>query len=102
MCLQIILIAVDTRRKLSGVLPGVVASELDVAIVESLKVDIEPALHLWTDRTFRVLGDEKAGALDLVVQRDVGQRFGMDQVLNDPAFGCRPLGGDLGLERPGE
>ena len=43
-----------------------------------------------------------AGPLDLVGQRNVGQRFGMDQVINNPSLGRGLFGRQLALERPGQ
>ena len=45
----------------------------DVAIIQFLKVDFEPPLHVRADRTIRMLGDKDPSSLDLVGKRGVGE-----------------------------
>ena len=73
---QVVLVALDPGREVGRVLPRVVAGPLDVALVEPLEVALEPALDLGADRAFGMLGQELAGSLDQVGERDVGQRLG--------------------------
>ncbi len=81
---------------------GIVARPLDIPLVEPVKVTLEPALDLRADRTFGVLGEELPGPLDLVGQGHVGERLGLDQVVDDPPLDGGLPGRQLGLERPGE
>ena len=71
-------------------------------LVEPPEVLVEPALDLGPRRAVGVLGEELAGSLDQVGQRDVGQRLGADQVVDELAILGEPAGVQLLLERLGQ
>ena len=67
-----------------------------------MQVIFQPALDFGADRAFGMVGEELASPLDLVSERDVGQRFGMDQVVDNPPFDDGSPRGQLGFQGSGE
>ena len=100
--LQVILVALDAGRELGRILPRIVASPVDVPLVEPLEILVEPALDFGARRAVGMLGEELAGSLDLVGERDVGERLGADQVVDELPLRGGPAGVQLVLERPGQ
>ncbi len=100
--LQIILVALDAGRELFRVLARVVASLLDVALVEPSQVDLQPGLHLRPCRTLGMVGKELACALDLLGERNRRKRLGADEILDEFAFLGRASLEKLAFKRMGQ
>ena len=64
-------------------LARIVAGSLDVGVVQLPEVLVEPALRPRGARAVGMVGQELPGSFDLVGQRDVGQRLGADQVVEE-------------------
>ena len=100
--LQVVLVALDAGRELGGILARVVAGPLDVVLVELLEVLVEPALDLGRDGLSGCSARNWRARSIWSDKRDVGQRLGADQVVDELPLAGDPAGGQLVLERPGQ